>query len=292
MTMLSRRELTQSAIARALRARREADVPLWDAACPFDLAERLGVEVRFQALASAEGMRGGDGSRYTIVVSSLRPSGRQAFTCAHELAHEIFDHGVRIDELVDLRDTPRRNEPEEIIADAFAGALLMPKVAVDRGMALRGWNVGTCGPREMYGLANWLGVGYTTLISHLQHGLRTIDGTRAETLRRVWPAFIRQEILGSKPSGNLLIVDSHWRGRPVDIQIDDLVLMPPDGCAAGDCIGVESDESDRVLLRGITPGIGRLSIEDQGWSSFVRVSRHGYVGRNCYRHLEEADEDR
>ncbi len=291
MIVGSRRDLVRSAISRALRVRQAANNPLSDAVCPFDLAEHSGVEVRFQALASFDGMRGADSDGSTIVVSSLRPPGRMAFTCAHELGHEVFDHGVQFDELVGCRETPRQNEPEEIIADAFAGFLLMPKSAVEHGLAARGWDLASCGPREIYVLASWLGVGYTTLLWHLQSGLGSLGSTQADEFRNVRLPRIRKEILGYDCPGELVIVDSHWRGRPVDIQVDGLALMPAGGYAEGTCIELAPDVTGRVLVRGVTPGIGRLILEESGWSSYVRVSRPGYVGRNKYRHLEETQDD-
>lgn len=291
MIVASRRDLVRSAIGRALRVRQAADIPLWDAVCPYDLAEQRGVEVRFQALASFDGMRAGDSGGSTIVVSSLRPPGRKAFTCAHELGHEVFDHGVQFDELVGSRDAPRQDEPEEIIADAFAGFLLMPKSAVEHGLAVRGWRLASCGPREIYSLASWLGVGYTTLIWHLQCGLRTLEANRADELRKVRLPRIRKEILRHDCPGELMIVDSHWAGRPVDIQVDDIALMPAGGRAEGTCIEAAPEATGRVLVRGVTPGIGRLILEESGWSGFVRVSRRDYVGRNKYRHLEEINDE-
>jgi hypothetical protein len=291
MIVASRRDLVRSAIGRALRVRQAANIPLWDAVCPFDLAEQRGVEVRFQALASFDGMRGGDSDGSTIVVSSLRPPGRKAFTCAHELGHEIFDHGVQFDELVGCRDTPRQNQPEEIVADAFAGFLLMPKSAVEYGLVVRGWDLATCDPREIYSLASWLGVGYTTLIWHLQCGLRILQANRADELRKVRLPRIRKEFLGRDCHGELVIVDSHWRGRPLDIQVDDIALMPKGGRAEGTCIAAAPDAAGRIMVRGVTPGIGRLILEESDWSAFVRVSRRDYVGRNRYRHLEEIDDE-
>lgn len=291
MIVASRRDLVRSAISRALHVRNAANIPLWDALCPFDLAEQCGVEVRFQTLASFDGMRSSDSDGSTIVVSSLRPPGRKAFTCAHELGHEVFDHGVQFDELVGCREAPRQCEPEEIIADAFAGFLLMPKSAVEHGLLVRGWHLASIGPRDIYSLASWLGVGYTTLIWHLQCGLRILGAKRADVLRKVRLPHIRKEILGYDCPGELVIVDLHWRGRPVDIQVNDFALMPPGGRTEGTCIEAAPDATGRVLVRGVTPGIGRLILEESGWSAFVRVSRRDYVGRNKYRHLEEINEE-
>ena len=110
-------------------------------------------------------------------------------------------------------------------------------------------------------------------------------------MRKVRLRGIRKEILGFDCPGELVIVDSHWRGRPVDIQVDDLALMPAGGRAEGTCIEAAPEAKGRVLVRGVKPGIGRLIVEESGWSAFVRVSRRDYVGRNKYRHLEEVQDD-
>ena len=44
------------AFAKALRMRRSADYGLDSAVCVYDLAQRLGIEVRFLAIPSMEGM--------------------------------------------------------------------------------------------------------------------------------------------------------------------------------------------------------------------------------------------
>lgn len=291
MVLASRKDLVLSAISQALRLRKAANIPLSDAVCPFDLAEQHGVEVRFQALASFDGMRSWASDGSAIIVSSLRPPGRRSFTCAHELGHEVFDHGVQFDELLGCRDAPRQNEPEEIIADAFAGFLLMPKSAVEHALMVRGWQLALCTPREVYTLASWLGVGYTSLLWHLQCGLKLLGASRANELRRVRLPRIRKEFLGYDCPGELVIVDSHWCGRPVDIQVNDVALLPSGGRAEGICVEAAANTTGQVLVRGVTPGIGRLILEKSGWSGFVRVSRRDYVGRNKYRHLEETDDE-
>ncbi len=291
MLLASRKDLVRNAISQALLLRKAANVPLADAVCPFDLAEQHGVEVRFQALASFDGMRGSDSNGSAIIVSSLRPPGRRSFTCAHELGHEVFDHGVQLDELLGSRDAPRQNEPEEIIADAFARFLLMPKSTVEQGLRVREMLLASIEPRDIYTLASWLGVGYTTLIWHLQCGLRMLGASSADELRKVRLPRIREEFLGYGCPGELVIVDSHWCGRPVDIQVNDVALLPSGGRAEGACVEAFPDAMGQVVVRGVTPGIGRLILEESGWSSFVRVSRRDYVGRNKYRHLEEIQDD-
>ena len=104
--MNDRRAIARTAMAAALRTRLFVGYRLDHAVCVYDLAEKLGVEVRFLDLPSMEGMYS-SASGPTIIVSSLRPPGRRAFTCAHELGHHNRSDGVEIDELVEQWDKPR-----------------------------------------------------------------------------------------------------------------------------------------------------------------------------------------
>jgi len=69
---------------------------LRDAICVYDVAQSLGIEVRFVGIPSLEGMYWKK-SPATILLGAERPAGRQSFTCAHELGHHIFNHGNKID---------------------------------------------------------------------------------------------------------------------------------------------------------------------------------------------------
>ena len=93
--MNDRRLMARKATAAALRTRRSVGYRLDQAVCVYDLAEKLGVEVRFLDLPSVEGMYLSTSSP-TIIVSSLRPPGRRTFTCAHELGHHNRNDGVQI----------------------------------------------------------------------------------------------------------------------------------------------------------------------------------------------------
>ena len=126
--------MAQGAFASALRMRKNAGYRLDEAICVYDLAETLGIEVRFADIPSMEGMLYCNPDP-VIIVSSQRPSGRRAFTCAHELGHFHSGDGTTVDELVGRSDRGD-TYPKEFIADCFAGALLMPKMAVERAFAL------------------------------------------------------------------------------------------------------------------------------------------------------------
>ena len=91
--------MAQGAFAAALRMRKNAGYRLDEAICVYDLAETLGIEVRFADIPSMEGMLYCNPDP-AIIVSSLRPSGRRAFTCAHELGHFQAGDGTTVDDLV------------------------------------------------------------------------------------------------------------------------------------------------------------------------------------------------
>src|SRR5438128_1030000 len=137
---LERRRLALQAARNACEVRSGARIPLDEPCCAYDLAEKAGVEIRFADLPSMEGVY--YPAKPAILVSSLRPQGRQAFTCAHEFAHHIYGHGEQFDELVEDRGTRHRYDPKEFEADCFAAALLMPKTAVLKGLSTRSIRAG------------------------------------------------------------------------------------------------------------------------------------------------------
>src|SRR6266481_1055252 len=94
------KELARQGLRGALETRRRANASKADPICVYDLAERLGIEVKFCIGNSFGGMYAK--ASKTVLLPAFRPPGRQAFTCAHELGHWYFGHGSRIDELSDF----------------------------------------------------------------------------------------------------------------------------------------------------------------------------------------------
>ena len=118
----SRRELILIAAREASKIRLKSGLSPVAQVCAFDIAATLGVEVRFtNDIASMEGVYLKDPPQ--ILVSSLRPAGRQSFTLAHELGHHVFGHEGHIlqnpgDQ--DEQQAAQRFNPDEVLADAFA----------------------------------------------------------------------------------------------------------------------------------------------------------------------------
>ena len=119
--------------------------------CVYELADSLGVNVRFKGGHSFGGMY--DNQSKTILVPAWRPPGRQAFTCAHELGHWYFGHGTRLDALESDGRLENQCSPEEWLANAFAAHLLMPLRAVRDAFRRRGWEPAGSKPAQVYTVA-------------------------------------------------------------------------------------------------------------------------------------------
>lgn len=174
----------QHAVAEALRVRASQSIPPRDPIRVYDLAQDLGVEVRFESLASLEGIFS-SGQPPTAIISSLRPQGRRAYTCAHELGHWRLGDAIGLDELMESRNRKFYQNPRERAAQLFAGTLLMPNPAVVHALRVRNWNPVTCTPLQIISLATVFGVGYSSFIEHLEFGISLIPADRALDLKRM-----------------------------------------------------------------------------------------------------------
>jgi hypothetical protein len=226
-----------------------------------------------------------------IVVSSLRPAGRQAYTGAHELGHHIYGHGEQFDELVEDRDKSRRWDPKEYEANCFASALLIPKTAVLKGLSSRGWNLKSISPEQAYRMASWLGVGYTTFVGSLSQGATPISSNLLSVLEKATIPVIRKAILGHECKNPLIVADQHWIGRAIDAQQDDLILLPPDTVVEGAVVVPVCTLPSGVLVRAVKPGIGRASSVGLGWAGYMRICRKQFTGLARFRYLEEAEDE-
>ena len=284
-----RRRLALRAMGRALKLRQQNGIAPDQPCCVYDLAERIGVEVRFADIPSAEGIY--SPGKPVIVVSSLRPSGRQSFTCAHELGHHIYGHGERFDEIIEERGANRRYDPKEFEADCFGAALLLPKTAILKGLAARRFNPKTLTPEQAYIISSWLGVGYTTLVGNMGRNMDLLAKDQVTALEKMKLPLIRKSLLGMECKDHLIVVDEAWTGRPVDVQAGDVIRLPSTASIEGQVVEEISRTAQACVVRAVKPGIGRIAIPTSGWAQFVRVSRKQYSGLARYRHLEEAEDE-
>ena len=98
-----------------MKLRRRVGIELHEAVCPFDIAQKIGVDVRLQITPSMDGVYCQMKNRPPLIVlASERPAGRQNFTCSHELGHHEFGYGAHLDEF--LNDAALQSFPSRKLA--------------------------------------------------------------------------------------------------------------------------------------------------------------------------------
>ncbi len=286
---MTRREVAKRAIHEALLLRARHGIAATEALCPHDLAERLGIDVRFLDLPSLEGMYVA-GEEPAILLGALRPPGRQTFTCAHELGHHVLRHGIRVDEFSGDWHSPSQ-DLDEYAADCFAAFLLMPRPAVLAALGLRASDPANPSPETVYVAANWLGVGYGALVAHLRWSVRLLRAAIVDELEHARLPAIRAALAGPTVTEDVVVADERWTGRPIDLLTNQVLAAPRGAQCEGRCLATAGTYGTRALLRPVRPGIDRLHDPATGWAAYVRVGRSGYVGRAIYRHLEDPEYD-
>ena len=286
--MNSSQDLYRKALRGALDIRSRARVSRSAPICVYDLAETVGVEVKFIGGNSFGGMY--SKTTETVLVPALRPPGRQAFTCGHEIGHWYFGHGNRVEE-VDALESDDSDDPEERLANAFAGYLLAPPWAVKEAYERRKWDIGSCTTTQAYVVAVQLGLGYQTLVHHLRWSLKAISGDHASRLLRMTPKDIRRSCLGFDHPHHLIIADQFWTAVPIDLQVGDIALLPFDAHVEGQHVSRLGAKDGTTLVQGVRPGISQATRKGSDWAAFIRVARRGFTGRSIYRHMEDNDVD-
>jgi hypothetical protein len=279
---VNRIELARDAVRKAARLRADLGLGPAQPICPFDIAAQLGITVRLDAIPSLEGMYC-PGSPPAIVVTSLRPAGRRRFTCGHEIGHHLFGHGYRLDEVTPARQGT--TAVEEFVADRFAAALLMPKLAVENAFVRRGWRAASPATTEVFIVAQDLGVGFTTLIDHMSVTLRILGRTDAAVLSKTQLPRLRAQLAGRAVVEDLFPLDSFWGQRPLDVEIGDQIVLPQGAEVQGAALA----GSDGRFVADAA-GAALIALPGRPEQLEVRVSRREFVGLAQYRYLEDCDE--
>jgi Zn-dependent peptidase ImmA (M78 family) len=280
-------QLASRAAMEAERIRLFAKIPISAPIDPIETAIKCGCEVRFMNLSSLEGVYSPE-PRPTIILGSDRPAGRRSYNCAHELGHHIFKHGMRMDELKEKKQL-RSKSPEEFLADAFAGFLLMSQTVVLRALKDRGLDAAILTPDQVYLLANYFGVGYSTVINQLAISLKLITRDHSDNLLKVQPKNIKAQY-DTSPNSEAIIVDKAWLYRPVDLEVGDTVILPSSSeVEKGRQIKFAATNNNSKIYRAVRPGYARACCAERQWAVHIRVSRRKYEGLAQYRFLEESE---
>jgi Zn-dependent peptidase ImmA (M78 family) len=282
---VDRKTLARQGIQAASDLRSRLDFDPFGPVDPHRAAQLLGVKVVYLR-TSMEGfyckMR-----PPKILLSSVRPVPRRAFTCAHELGHHIFGHGSTVDQLQE-DGRADSDKPEEILANAFAAFFLMPSVGLRGAFARRGWACDSATPLQVYTVACQFGVGYRTLVSHLSYALRDITVAHRKELERWTPQRIRRELLDEEYD-SFVVVDRENEAAFIDVEIGAAVILPlkceVDGPALRHVRSLDTAELFVATRRG------RATVTGTHASFEVRVMPKEYEGAAINRFLEDPDED-
>lgn len=135
-----------------------------------------------------------------ILITTQRPLSIQRFTAAHELGHYYLEHQPSLDDENVLRRSPFQNrglpDLQELEANAFAAAFLIPKWLVLRQCSQHGWSADDLlNPDNVYQLALRLGTSYSATCYTLQR-YNIVYPTAAEDLLAAEVRARKKKLLG------------------------------------------------------------------------------------------------
>lgn len=285
MTNNLRIELARQGMTKAYKLRSELGIPLHKPVRVVDVCMKMNIEVRFLQLKSAEGMYANNGNKPVIIISSLRPRGRQNFTGGHELGHHVFGHGTNVDELHKKNDV---YNPDEILADSFSNFFLMPKLAILNTFKSYGWDSKAPTANQIFIIANYFGVGYTTLIHHITRNLKLISESASNELLKFSPKKIKEGYLGFSPGhSNYYQIDNKYNiDVPLDAFVGDYFSIPPSISYEGVNLEEMIMKNGERILRATETGISKLT-NNSDWAMYLRITKPQYEGLAQYRFMED-----
>ncbi len=221
-----------------------------------------------------------------ILLSAQRPLPRRAFTCAHEIGHHWFGHGSTVDQL-QQEDREPSDVPEEILADGFAGFVLMPPLGIRSAFARRKWSPATATPLQLLTVATEFGVGYKTLTAHLTYSLKLMSvGQRAQA-DKTKPLQIREQLLGANDLVGMAVLDTKSQNRNVDLEVGYGLVVPYGTSVVGSSLAHLVDHSGVSVYRANARGVAMVHLP--AGPIAVRTAPYQFSGLAQYRHLEDPD---
>lgn len=283
--MANRRALILKGAQAASDARDSVGIDLVAPVDIYTVAEAMGVRVRFLPVSMEGFYRRGSPPR--VMLSALRPLARRAFTCAHELGHHWFGHGSTIDE-INGDDRQDSDIPQEILANAFAGFMLMPSIGLRRAFNGRGWKPATATPLQILTIASEFGVGYETLLTHLSMTLGEMPNSVRTELGKWTPQRVRKKLLGDADADGLVILDEKQQSAGVDLEAGYALAVPTGAAVSGPVLTLRQAIAGFDVYNAV--GRGRATIKTPQWQAEARVAPQKFIGPANYRFLEDPDE--
>jgi Zn-dependent peptidase ImmA (M78 family) len=168
-----------------------------------------------------------------VLVTTQRPMSIQRFTAAHELGHFSLGHQPSLDDDSILRRMPMNAQPggnfQEVEADAFAVAFMMPKWLVSWHATRQGWTAQSFERSDIvYQLALRMGASYeATCWTLFRHQL--IRESVANALTNTQPRELKVALLETyKPKdyrGDVWLLTERDAGTSIDGSRNDLFVL-------------------------------------------------------------------
>lgn len=168
-----------------------------------------------------------------VLITTQRPMSVQRFTAAHELGHFSLRHHPSLDDESILRRIPMAGVPagdfQEVEADAFAVAFMMPRWLIGWHAGRQGWTVDDFRrPNVVYQLSLRIGASYEatcwTLVRH-----RLIQQQLARELLRAQPRTLKAALLEAyRPPdyrGDVWLLTERDAGTRIDGSRNDLFVL-------------------------------------------------------------------
>jgi Zn-dependent peptidase ImmA (M78 family)/predicted secreted protein len=223
----------------------------------YDTIARLRVPLMFTRL---DGLLGAYYREPTpgVLVTTQRPLNQQRYTAAHELGHYYLGHTPSLDDETILRRAPFQaragDNPQEVEAEAFAAAFLLPRWLLDWHCDQQNWtDAGLQDPALVYQLALRVGTSYRATVWTL-HRYDVFDRATARFMINIKLKQLKQKLLRGYCPENFRDVDV-WlvterdanlrlHGGPKDL----FVVRLPEHSGAGYLWQIESMDGEALAI--------------------------------------------
>lgn len=223
----------------------------------YDTIARLRVPLMFTRL---DGLLGAYYREPTpgVLVTTQRPLNQQRFTAAHELGHHYLGHTPSLDDESILRRAPFQaragDNLQEVEAEAFAAAFLLPRWLLDWHCEQQSWTDGDLhDPALVYQLALRVGTSYGATVWTL-HRYDVFDRTTVRLMINIELKKLKQKLLRGYSPGNFRGVDV-WlvTERDADLRLyggpkDLFVVRLPEHSGAGYLWQIESIDGKALAV--------------------------------------------
>ena len=156
----------------------------------------------------------------------------------------------------------------------------MPSSTVYSGLGSRAIEPHKANPAQVYGIATWLGVGYSTLSNHLCYSMEIVSKQHLRHLLRHEPKEIKSELVREETTKDVFQLDHLWDGGCAHGQVGDFFV------GITTCSGSLLARVREGLFVANEPGQASVTLNGGGRVE-IKIARENYIGFYEYRYLRE-----